>query len=92
MNATQEKFYFANLGADIARCISALHNNNIDRYNQTFHHAQQTLKKLSVNKNSSAYKEGVLLLEGFNLAREKDMLPLFNKRLNVLIAQVSSVA
>lgn len=62
-------FYFANLGADVTRCISALKRGNDVRYDDSLARAYRTLEALHTTSRPEAYEEGLLMLRGLALAR-----------------------
>ena len=80
------KFYFANLGADVVRCISALQSGNIARYEDSLARARKTLASLRAAKRPEAYEEGLLLLSGLEYAREDGQLESFQSNVNALTA------
>ena len=80
------KFYFANLGADVTRCISALQAGNLARYEDSLARSQNTLALLREAKRPEAYEEGLLLLSGLKYAREDDKLESFRSNVNALTA------
>jgi hypothetical protein len=63
-------FYFANLGADVSRCVSAVQQGNEARYQDSLARAYRTLDALRHTNCPEAYEEGLLLLYGLSLARE----------------------
>ena len=83
------KFYFANLGADVTRCVSALQSGNIARYEDSLARARKTLSHLRAAKRPEAYEEGLLLLSGLEYAREDDQLESFQSNVNALTASFS---
>ena len=86
------RFYFANLGADVARCISAAQKGDMERYQDSFERAHTTLEYLRKEHRPEAYEEGLLLLRGLEYAREADKLSEFNIQLDNLVAQYSPLA
>jgi hypothetical protein len=62
-------FYFANLGADVSRCITVARQNNEARYEDSLARAYRTLEDLHKAKRPEAYEEGLLMLRGLALAR-----------------------
>lgn len=79
-------FYFANLGADVARCASAARQNNEIRYNDSLSRAYRTLEELHKIARPEAYEEGLLMLRGLALSRStKETLSSFQKALDSLI-------
>lgn len=83
------RFYFANLGADVARCISAAEKGNMERYEDSLERAHATLEYLRSAHRPEAYEEGLLLLRALEYARADNALPEFNESLNELIAEYS---
>lgn len=80
-------FYFANLGADVSRCITAVKQGNENRYEDSLARAYQTLELLHTTKRPEAYEEGLLMLRGLALARKSPKtLASFQTSLNSLIA------
>jgi len=88
-NARDARFYFANLGADVARCVSAALENNDDKFDDSLRHARRTLAFLRKANRPEAYEEGLLLVRALIHARERDTLESFNVQLHSLIAQYS---
>ncbi|MEK7155708.1 MAG: hypothetical protein AAB734_02415 [Patescibacteria group bacterium] len=80
-------FYFANLGADISRCISAAQHNDSESYDDSIDAAYRTLAYIT--NRPEAYEEGLLLLRGLEYAREENRLSEFNDQLNELITEYS---
>jgi len=62
-------FYFANLGADVARCASAITRGDDARYDDSLSRAYRTLGELRKTSRPEAYEEGLLMLRGLVLAR-----------------------
>lgn len=86
------KFIFANLGADVARCVSALQSGNSARYEDSFARSQKTLALLREAKRPEAYEEGLLLLSGLEYARQDGKLESFQANVNTLTAPLSPLA
>jgi hypothetical protein len=63
-------FYFANLAADVARCVNAAQQNNTIRYEDSLSRAYRTLEQLHKTARPEAYEEGLLMLRGLYFARE----------------------
>lgn len=80
-------FYFANLGADISRCISAAQHNDSESYDDSIDAAYRTLGYIT--DRPEAYEEGLLLLRGLEYARRDQSLPTFNENLNALMEEYS---
>ena len=84
-------FYFANLGADVSRCITAAKQGNEARYDDSLARAYRTLAELRKAKRPEAYEEGLLMLRGLALARAApDTLASFQTALDPLIAVFSA--
>lgn len=84
-------FYFANLGADVTRCVSALKQGNKARYEDSLARAYQTLELLHKTKRPEAYEEGLLMLRGLALALETpETLASFQTSLDSLISVFSA--
>lgn len=79
-------FYFANLGADVIRCIKAAKDNNNLRYESSLARAYQTLQYIRKTKHYTSYEEGLLLLRGLVLARADGRLTSYESRVNTTIA------
>lgn len=83
-------FYFANLGADVSRCITAAKQGNEIRYNDSLVRAYHTLEELHKTTRPEAYEEGLLMLRGLALARATpEALASFQSSLNSLIGAFS---
>ena len=80
------RFYFANLGADVARCANAVEAGNHARYEDALSRAYETLDGLRRTHRPEAYEEGILLLRALEEARSTKSLPVFRRQLNNLIA------
>ncbi|MGB4076201.1 MAG: hypothetical protein WBK28_00660 [Minisyncoccia bacterium] len=89
MNERSERFYFANLTADVARCVHAAQKGDEDAYQQSLLRAYRTLQYLRPLKNRSAYEEGLLLVRGLFFAKEAGTLETFSVRVNMLGAEFS---
>lgn len=84
-------FYFANLGADVSRCITAARQGNEGRYEDSLARAYCTLEELHKTKRPEAYEEGLLMLRGLALARTTpETLASFQSSLNSLIGVFSA--
>jgi hypothetical protein len=81
------RFYFANLGADVARCISAGVSGDEARYLDSLDRAYQTLAHLRAAGRPEAYEEGTLLLRGLEYSKRSHMLPAFDEHVSALIAE-----
>jgi len=83
-------FYFANLGADVSRCITAAKQENEVRYKDSLSRAYRTLEELHKTARPEAYEEGLLMLRGLALARATpEALSSFQSSLNSLIGTFS---
>lgn len=84
-------FYFANLGADVSRCITAAKQGNETRYEDSLARAYCTLEELHKTKHPGAYEEGLLMLRGLELARTTpETLSSFQTSLDSLISTFSA--
>lgn len=84
-------FYFANLGADVSRCVSAVQQGNEARYQDSLARAYRTLDALRQTNRPEAYEEGLLLLRGLAFARATpNTLTSFQSALNSLIGTFSA--
>ncbi|MEK7515951.1 MAG: hypothetical protein AAB555_03460 [Patescibacteria group bacterium] len=84
-------FYFANLGADVSRCITAAKEGNETRYEDSLSRAYRTLEDLHKTARPEAYEEGLLMLRGLALARiTPESLASFQTSLNSLIGAFAS--
>jgi hypothetical protein len=84
-------FYFANLGADVSRCITAARQGNETRYEDSLSRAYRTLEDLHKTGRPEAYEEGLLMLRGLEFARTApESLISFGIALNDLITPFSA--
>lgn len=84
-------FYFANLGADVSRCVTAAREGNENRYNDSLDCAYSTLRHLRKAKHPEAYEEALLMLRGLAFARRTpEALLSYQSALNSLIAPFSA--
>jgi hypothetical protein len=81
------RFYFANLGADVARCVAALHAGDEKRYKDSLDRAYRTLTFIRNANRPEAYEEGMLMIRGVYHARSQGTLFSFNEQVNKLTAQ-----
>ena len=81
----EARFFFANLGADVARCASAAQEGDEERYQASLGRARKTLAHLHAANRPEAYEEGLLLLRALDLARQDKTLARFASDLNRLI-------
>lgn len=83
-------FYFANLGADVTRCVSAIKRGDDARYDDSLSRAYRTLEELHAAARPEAYEEGLLMLRGLALARATpEMLTSFQLALDSMIGAFS---
>jgi hypothetical protein len=83
-------FYFANLGADVARCASAAKRGDEARYEDSLSRAYRTLEQLHKTARPEAYEEGLLMLRGLAFARATpEALASFQSSLDSLIGVFS---
>jgi len=86
-------FYFANLGADVSRCIVAAKQGDEVRYEDSLLRAHRTLEQLREIKRPEAYEEALLMLRGLAIARATpETLVSFQSGINSLIAIHSPIA
>ncbi len=84
-------FYFANLGADVSRCIHAARQGNEARYEDSLSRAYRTLEELHKAARPEAYEEGLLMLRGLALSRATpEALASFQSALDSLIGVFST--
>ena len=84
------RFYFANLGADVARCLRAAEDGNEKRYADSLDRAYGTLNYL--RNRPEAREEGLLLLRGLAFVKNDSVLRQnFSQVLDQLIAQIQFV-
>ncbi|OGG62629.1 hypothetical protein A3I46_00045 [Candidatus Kaiserbacteria bacterium RIFCSPLOWO2_02_FULL_54_13] len=84
-------FYFANLGADVSRCITASRQGDEARYKDSLSRAYRTLEDLHKAERPEAYEEGLLMLRGLALARATpETLASFQISLDSLIGAFSA--
>ena len=84
-------FYFANLGADVSRCVRAAKEGNETHYEDSLARAYRTLEELHKAVRPEAYEEGLLMLRGLALARKSpETLAAFQTSLDSLISVFSA--
>jgi hypothetical protein len=84
-------FYFANLGADVSRCVNAAKQGNETHYTDSLSRAYRTLEELHKTARPEAYEEGLLMLRGLALARSTpETLASFQSSLDSLIGAFSA--
>lgn len=83
-------FYFANLGADVARCVQALRMNDEPRYQESLERAHHTLAHIRTAKRPEAYEEALLMLRALEFARATpETLMSFKSALDSLVGPFS---
>lgn len=80
------RFYFANLLADVARCVGAREAHNELRYQDSLARAHKTLGLLRKAGRPEAYEEGILLCRALDLSGD-DIIYGFKKNLSALSLQ-----
>jgi len=84
-------FYFANLGADVSRCVNAAREGNEARYQESLERAHRTLAYIRGANRPEAYEEALLMLRGLELARSTpESLTSFQTAIGSLIAVFSA--
>jgi len=84
-------FYFANLGADVTRCISAIRQGDETRYQESLERAYRTVDYIRASHRPEAYEEALLMLRGLALARATpEALASFQSGLDSLIGAFSA--
>jgi len=84
-------FYFANLGADVSRCVNAAQEGNEGRYQESLERAHRTLAYIRSANRPEAYEEALLMLRGLDLARSTpESLTSFQSSLASLISSFSA--
>lgn len=86
------RFYFANLGVDVGRCVSALQKGDMARYETHLAEAYKTLDFLRNVERPEAYEEGMLLMRGLEYAHEANALSSFSDGLNDLLVEYAPMA
>ncbi len=90
MSERTPAFYFANLGADASRCLSALQRGDEEEYQDSLDRGYRTLEYLCQAGRPEAYEEGLLMLRGVALAHEDPALRAsYERDLNAVIALYS---
>ncbi len=85
------EFYFANLGADVSRCVTAAREGNEERYNDSLNRAYGTLAQLRKTNRPEAYEESLLMLRGLAFARRTpETLISYQSALNALVSTFSA--
>jgi len=83
------QFYFANLCADVMRCIVAAEAGDGERYRSSLERARITLAGLHDTRRFEAYEEGLLLLRALEHAREGNTLGVFRRQVDQLVMSAS---
>lgn len=84
-------FYFANLGADVARCARASQKGDDAQYRESLARAQKTLAYIRAARRPEAYEEALLMLRALEFARAApETLASFQSALDALIAPFSA--
>ena len=86
------RFYFANLCADVMRCIVAAEASDTERYRSSLARARTTLAGLHNTRRFEAYEEGLLLLRALEHAREGNTPAYRTGKLGVFRRQVDQLA
>jgi len=86
MNTKNAQFYFANLGADVMRCISAAQNKDDKKYDDSLARAGKTLSLLHKTGRSEAYEEGILMIRALEYAKNRGTLNEFLLNINKTIS------
>lgn len=84
MKERNAKFYFANLCADVMRCIIAAEALDAERYRSSLARARTTLSRIRDTRRYEAYEEGLLLIRALEHAREGNTLEVFRRQVNQL--------
>lgn len=92
MNGKNAQFYFANLGADVMRCVVAAQAGDEKKYEDSLTRAQKTLSFLRATGRLEAYEEGLLLLRALFYARADGTLDIFSRELNRMITTIMNFA
>ena len=86
------RFYFANLGVDVGRLVSATVKNDEEKYSIALEMTHRTLAYLRRENDPVMYEQGLQLIRDFEQARAGNKLSEFNDQLNELIAEYSPLA
>jgi hypothetical protein len=81
-------FYFANLCADVARCLLAYKNNDTERYLASRARARKTLSFLRDTGRHEAYEEGLLLYNALVYVKSDGSIESLHKNLNTLAGSI----
>jgi len=85
-NTKNARFYFANLGADVMRCVVAIKEEDEDKYANSLDRAHSTLALLETTDAPGAHEEGKLLLEALRCAKNYKRMDEFSQNLNKTVA------
>lgn len=88
MNEKNARFYFANLGADMMRCVVAAQAGDEKKYEDSLVRAHKTLTHLRATGRPEAYEEGLLLLRALFYAKANKSLESFAKHLNRMVSAI----
>jgi len=84
-------FYFANLGADVTRCVNAAKQGDDSRYQESLERAYRTADYIRALHRPEAYEEALLMLRGLALARTSpETLTSFQSALDSLMGVFSA--
>ncbi len=85
------RLYFANLCADVVRCLKAIELHDEKKYSDSLRRAYKTLHYLRIAKRPEAYEEGLLMVRGLEYARESESAHPFYDQVNRLAASFATV-
>ena len=80
------RFYFANLCADVIRCIAAAEKADDVRYRASLERAWKTIDHIRSSHRPEAYEEALLLLRALELRRESGNMNVLRNYVNALAA------
>ena len=80
------QFYFANLGADVVRCVVAAEAEDEGRYESSLERARRTLAHLHDTRRLEAYEEGVRMIQALEYARSCGDLHKFKQEVSSVVA------
>lgn len=83
------RFYFANLGVDVGRRVSAELKDDKEMRELSLELTHRTLAYLRDAEDPMMYEKGLQLIRDFEQARDDNKLSEFNDQLNVLLAEYS---
>lgn len=81
------KLLFANLCADVSRCIKAAQHNDDQQYADSLARGYKTAEAVHKTGNIGAYEESLLFLRGLEHARTSGRLSDFLAHTNILASQ-----